>query len=32
MAERIRGGKLTVLNPVPPMRRVWLRASQVLSA
>jgi hypothetical protein len=32
MAERIRGGKLTVLNPAPPIRRVWLRASQVLSA
>lgn len=32
MAERIRGGKLTVLNPVPPIRRVWLRASQALSA
>ena len=32
MAERIRGGKLTVLNPVPPIRRVWLRASEALSA
>ena len=32
MAERMRGGKLTVLNPVPPIRRVWLRASEVLSA
>jgi hypothetical protein len=32
MTERIRGGKLTVLNPVPPIRRVWLRASEVLSA
>ena len=31
MAERIRGGKLTVLNPAPPIRRVWLRASEVLS-
>ena len=32
MAEHIRGGKLTVLNPVPPIRRIWLRASVVLSA
>lgn len=33
MAEypRIRGGKLTVLNPVPAIRRVWLRASEALS-
>ena len=33
MAERrIPGGKLTVLNPVPPIRRVWLRATEALSA
>ena len=34
MAEhyRVRGGKLTVLNPVPPIRRIWLRASEALSA
>jgi hypothetical protein len=32
MAGYPRGGKLTVLNPVPPIRRVWRRASELPSA